>query len=114
MIIVEEVTIYISRRNIKYYKNKGYDAEIFNFLIVNVKDLPLYSKTKIECACDICGKQRMISYFEYRRYDNNYLCRKCSEKKRRETSLKNWGVDNPSKNDIIKEKISNSLKKINI
>lgn len=110
MILTEKITIYISRRNIKYYKNKGYSADIFNFLIIDVLDLPVYSKIKIRCACDECGKERMVGYFEYKRYGEYYYCRKCSEKKRRETSLKNWGVDNPSKNIIVKEKISKSLK----
>lgn len=53
-----------------------------------------------------------MKYFEYKRYGEEYNCRKCSESKRQETSLKNWGVDNPSKNESIKKKISDTIKKL--
>lgn len=110
MLLTEEVTIYISRRNISYYKKKGYKVDMFSYHNILVKDLPKYCKVEVDCRCDKCGKERKIKYFEYQRYNNNYMCRKCSEIKRQETSLKNWGVDNPSKSEIIKKKISDSMK----
>ena len=114
MLLTQNVSIYISRRNIKYYKKKGYNVDIFNYHDILVLDLPIYCKTIVNCSCDICNKEREMKYFEYVRYKDNYTCRKCSEYKRQETSMKNWGFDNPSKCDIIKKKISNSMKKINI
>jgi hypothetical protein len=115
MLLTQSVSIYISRRNIKYYKEKGYDVYIFNYHNISIIDLPLYCKSIVNCKCDICDKEREMSYFEYKRYNDNYTCRQCSEYKRQITSMKNWGVDNPSKNDIIKRKISNTLKaKLNL
>jgi len=111
MILTKYVSIYISRRNINYYKKKGYKIDMFSYQNISIDDLPPYCKVVIDTICDKCGNTRKMKFFEYKRYGDKYLCRKCSESKRKETSMKNWGVDNPSKNQIIKDKISNTLKK---
>ena len=112
MLISVEIVILITKRNIGYFHKKGYNTEMLNMIKVLVKDLPENSHYEIKIACDGCGKIRNMKYFEYKRYKEKYLCRKCAEIKREETSLKNWGVDNPSKNKIIKDKISKSIKKL--
>ena len=108
MILSKDVVILITKRNIGYYRKKGYNTEMLNMIKVKVSDLPNSSHCEIMVSCDKCEKIRKMKYFEYKRYDN-YMCRKCSEIKRQETSMKNWGVDNPSKSDIIKKKISDTL-----
>jgi hypothetical protein len=112
MILTKYVSIYISRRNINYYKKLGYDVNMFTFQNILIENLPQYCKTEIDAVCDNCGKIRKMKYFEYKRYKEKYLCRKCAEIKRKETSLKNWGVDNPSKNKIVKDKISKTIKEL--
>lgn len=102
----------ITKRNIGYFRKKGYDAEMMDTLPVFVGDLPNNSHCEVEVSCNKCKKVKKMKYFEYKRYGEEYCCRKCSESKRQETSLKNWGVDNPSKNDTIKKKISDTIKKI--
>jgi len=112
MLISDEIVIVITKRNIGHFRNKGYDIEMLDSVKIKVNDLPDSSHYEVEVKCDNCGKERNMKYFEYKKYTNIYMCRKCAEIKRRETSLKNWGVDNPSKSKKIKEKISKSIKKI--
>jgi len=111
MLISKEIVIVITKRNIGYFRDKGYSPEMLNSLKISVIDLPNSSHYEVSVSCDNCGKIRDMKYFEYKRYTDLYFCRKCAEIKRKETSLKNWGVDNPSKNKIIKKKISESVKK---
>lgn len=111
MILTKEISIYISNRNIKHFKDLGYNAVMFSYLTVKVSDLPSGSHYKVLCSCDNCEKQREMMYFEYLRYGDKYLCRKCAEEKRKETSIANWGVDNPSKSEMIKKKIGEGVRK---
>ena len=112
MLISKIVQIVITKRNIGFFRKKGYDAEMMDTLSVFVGDLPENSHCEVGVSCDNCKKIRKMKYFEYKRYGDKYMCRQCSEGKRQETSMKNWGVDNPSKSDIIKQKISDTLKKL--
>lgn len=64
-----------------------------------------YCNLKHEKQCDSCGEFFTVLS---RNYNNRVFCNKCSRKnaasKRKETFLKNFGVDNPMKNSEFKEK----------
>ena len=112
MLITKIIEIMVTKRNIGHFRKKGYDAEMMDNLSVFVSDLPDGSHSEVDVSCNECKRIRKMKYFEYKRYGEEYMCRKCSEIKRQETSMKNWGFDNPSKSDIIKKKISDTSKGI--
>jgi hypothetical protein len=99
---------------ISYYKNLGYAIKKGEYIDIKIEDLPVNSSIKIEAKCDYCGKIKNISYLNYNRNfarQNKFSCsKKCSQHKTKDTNIKKYGVDNPSKNETIKE----NKKKTNI
>lgn len=93
---------------------------------IRVEDLKDVSQTRVDVSCDICGDDSNIIYAKYvKNVKRNglYRCKECGlknrsenfknnnlslnpdfQKKKVETFIKNYGVDNPSKSDLIKEK----------
>jgi hypothetical protein len=109
MIIDKKITIKpLSLKD--YYISKGYNVQHSHEEIeIIVSDLPIKSHKKILCKCDICENVVYRKYFQYLKNFNTYkifTCSiKCSQIKVKKTSLEKYGVDNASKNDIIKNKI---------
>jgi hypothetical protein len=117
MILSEKIWIKISNNQIKYWINKGYEIIGHNEVLeVLVSDLPKNSGQKIKVKCDICGKEKSISLNRYNINTKDgktyYSCsRKCSENKNIETLNKKWKVDNISKcNEIKNKKKETSIK----
>jgi very-short-patch-repair endonuclease len=104
-------------RNKKHYVSKGYEyTSMGNEFKVNITDLTKGSKVKIKCICDYCGKEILKSFrnCSYITKDTD-CCQECISKKRKETFLEKYGVDNPAKLDKIKEKIKQTnLKKYGV
>jgi hypothetical protein len=116
MILSREINIKITESNYNYYDYLGYDVYIGEEIIIPVELLPKGSHYKIKCKCDgiDCVIEKEVIYKNYLKYDNNwgeYYCRKCSEKKRKETLRKNYGVDYPIQNSKVLEKMKNTLVK---
>ena len=112
MILSREINVKITESNYNYYDNLGYDVYISEQIIIPVELLPKGSHYKIKCKCDDCGIEKDVIYKNYLKYDNKwgeYYCRKCSEKKRKETLRKNYGVDYPIQNKGVLEKMKNTL-----
>ncbi len=112
MILSREINVKITESNYNYYDNLGYDVYISEQIIIPVELLPKGSHYKIKCKCDDCGIEKDVIYKNYLKYDNkwgDYYCRKCSEKKRKETLRKNYGVDYPIQNKGVLEKMKNTL-----
>lgn len=112
MILSREINVKITESNYNYYDNLGYDVYISEQIVIPVELLPKGSHYKIKCKCDDCGIEKDVIYKNYLKYDNNwgdYFCRKCSEKKRKETLRKNYGVDYPIQNKGVLEKMKNTL-----
>ena len=107
------------------YSNLDYDfsnSEIL-FKITDLKDV---SNQRVDVLCDICNDEYNLQYCKYiKNIKRNgfYSCRKCAnkrrsedmkinnlslnkeyQKKKKETFNNNYGVDNPSKSDVIKQK----------
>lgn len=114
MIITREITIKITESNFQYYENLGYDMSIGENILLPIELLSNGSHYKIKCKCDSCGIEKDVIYKNYIKYDNNwgeYKCRKCSEKKRKETLQKNYGVDYPIQNKKVMTKMKKTLLK---
>jgi hypothetical protein len=148
MILDKEVEIRITSRNLKYYKNSGYNIKINDIVKININHISAHAHIKINCQCDFCDNK---TYIEYRNYfivlnhnDNKYMCKECGKfktsntikekyknlewateitertkqtkikkyndpyysnrKKYVETMNNNFGVDNPSQLNDVKQK----------
>jgi len=141
MIINDTIKIKVYNQMVKYYKEKGYNVP-YNGSEINIKitDLPNGSSVKIDCKCDICNSIKKLPYCDYLqslKVGGYYTCQKChhikSEKtnldkygcnisslqiikdKKKETCLKNWGVEHPMMSkDIIKKSKETNLKKYGV
>jgi len=106
MIINEKIFIKKHYKNINYYSNKGYNVD--NDLIeINSIDILPTSHQKINCKCEICEEILNIKCYSYYNNYNKYnifTCEKCCHFKKKKTTIKNYGVDNPSKSEIIKKR----------
>lgn len=114
MILTREVNVKITESNYNYYDYLGYDVYIGEEITIPVELLPNGSHYKIKCKCDglNCDIEKDVIYKNYIKYDNKwgeYFCRKCSEKKRKETLRRNYGVDYPIQNSNIMNKIKKTL-----
>jgi len=109
MIKEKELKILITRRNKKYYVDKGYECKEINKEIeVSIKDINPNSKIKITAICEICNEEKVISlnkYIENKNRGGYYGCKKCSRLKFKNTNIERFGVDNPMKVQEIKEKV---------
>ena len=115
-ILTKEIKVIPSGKTIQYYKNLGYDAKYHQPLIVQVKDLPKRSGTKIEVLCDICNENKMmVRYADYAstiEKTGSYVCKECSSIKIVQTNLKRYGVRNPLQNEDIKEKVRQTCRNL--
>ena len=114
MIITREISIKITESNLQYYEDLGYDVSISEILLIPVELMSRGSHYKIKCKCDTCSIEKDVIFKNYVKYDNKwgeYLCRKCSEKKRKETLQKNYGVDYPIQNKKVMTKMKITLMK---
>jgi hypothetical protein len=114
MIITREISIKITESNLQYYEDLGYDVSISEILLIPVELMSKGSHYKIKCKCDTCSIEKDVIFKNYLKYDNKwgeYLCRKCSEKKRKETLQKNYGVDYPIQNKKVMTKMKKTLMK---
>ena len=134
MILTKEVEARPRGSMIQYYRDKGYEANYNELIIVNVEDLPNRSNVKVSVKCDYCGKETQMAYADYirlvERY-GDYACKKCGEihskktclkkygceyafqapevkEKNTKTLIKHYGVDNPLKCESIKRKVMNT------
>lgn len=109
MILDKYVKVKINPSNYNYLLSKGYENFKKNDIIpVKVEDLSNGSNVLVNCKCDICGLEKKLNYRFYlkniKKY-NIFTCYKCSKIKVKKTSLENYGVDNPLKSIIIKDKM---------
>lgn len=133
MIITNNVLVNITNTNKKYYESKGYNINDVS-LLIDVKDLPLGSHTKIKVKCSNCGFEKEIVYKNYniQLKRGDYYCNDCKsikikkntkdkygedsvfkipeyQEKIRQTMIKNHGVRNALESNIIKNKMIDDL-----
>lgn len=112
MILTREIEIKINESNFQYYEDLGYDPSIGEIIKIPVELMSKGSHYKITCKCDNCGVEKGVIFKNYIKYGNKwgeYFCRKCSEKKRKESLRKNLGVDYPIQNKKVLEKMKSTL-----
>jgi hypothetical protein len=112
MLVDKTVIIKCNGHMSNYYKSKGYDAEYNKIIEINIDDLPRGSSVKVKVKCDICGKEKMLTYEKYMKNIskyNIYTCStKCAQIKNIKTNNIRYGVDNPLQNKEIHAKVDNT------
>lgn len=97
MIKNEYCEIKISKKNNNWLTTKGYEFNLGDIIIIKTKDLPLGSHKIISVICDICGKEKELTFQKYIKNVNNgdfYSCSvKCAQKKVKKTSVEKYGVE---------------------
>ena len=129
MILTKEVNLTVNPNNIKHLKNLGYEnLKVNENIVIPIEHLSKGSGYKLEVKCDVCGKEKLLSYRRYMLSFNNdeyYACsNKCNfEKKRNKlhskesfekskiTLMKNYGVENSFLSNEIKKKSKETLLK---
>ena len=113
MILDEKIKINISNSNIRFFRDK-YSCKSGDIIDIFVKDLNPKSNFKINCSCDICDEVKCIKYQAYNlnieKYGFYSCSVKCSQIKKKKTCIERYGVDNPMKDENIKEKYKSSIK----
>jgi hypothetical protein len=107
MILTKRLLIKINKNNKKFYLKYFPDIKIDQEIDIPVKYLSKGSSIKIFVKCDICGKEKEISYYSYNQYISNsgyYCCIKCTNHKGKQTNLKKYGVECPNQLESIQEK----------
>jgi len=114
MIKSKTVKLKINNRNKKYYSELGYEIFKGEETEIKVKDLTKGSKVMINAICDICGKEKSITYHEYNKNTQKYnifACdNKCAWVKNKKTNQSKYGKDSYSQTDEYNE----SVKKTNL
>jgi hypothetical protein len=112
MILTREIIVKINESNYQYYQDLGYEVSIGESITIPIELMSKGSHYKILCKCDMCGAEKQVIFKNYVKYDNKwgeYFCRKCSERKRKETLRRNFGVDYPIQNKKVRDKMKNTL-----
>jgi len=97
MIITDKIKIKVSKKNIKHLISKLYDVKLKDIVEIKTEDLNPGSHIKIKVKCDICDKEKELSFQKYIKNiknDNFYACSsKCAQEKVKKTSIKNFGKE---------------------
>ena len=108
MILSDKVKV----KSSKYYKNLGYDISD-KYILVDIKDVPLGSRSVIIAKCDYCFLEKEIKYKNYNdniKKGGKYACSiKCGSLKAKESNLKNLGVESHFQLDEFKQKTKKTL-----
>ena len=110
MIIDKIVKVKIGSHNFKWYLSKGYGPFRKNDIItIKIEDLTLGASTRINVKCDFCNIDNNVQYNNYnnqikKSFDNIYSCKKCKDKKTQITNLQKYGVKYIMKNEDMIEK----------
>ncbi len=82
MILTKFVKIKCHPKNIRHFKNLGYNTEYGKYIIVMVKHLTKGCHVIIEVKCDVCGMEKELEYCDYfnsiTKYNFYACCEKCS------------------------------------
>lgn len=113
MIIENKVKVKGHPKNIKHFKEKGYNIKVGEEIEVDTIDLMRGSPLKVTVACDVCSSEKKLPFREY--YDrtdllkSDYFCSKCKGHKIKKTNLEKYGVENVMQLESTKEKLKKNL-----
>lgn len=111
MILDKKVLIKIVPSNINWFKNKGYKiVSLYEVIEVDIKDLQPTSNAKINCKCDICGKE-FVRKFNKLDFNKMQSCgeQKCKQLLRENTCFLHYGVKVPRQSKELNDKITNTF-----
>jgi hypothetical protein len=115
MLITEYTKIKWNPKICNRYIELGYKfTKIGEEFLVSVNDLTDYSKAKIYCICDYCGKQYETNWSNYKKQKKGILNKDCCsnincvENKSKEAIINKYGVSNIRKISGVDEKIKNT------
>lgn len=114
MILTERIKIKTTNKNITYYKSIGFNITSGEEILIYPQQLPPASIQKILVKCDICGNEKNITMFSYRRNIETYgyysCSQKCSKDKTIKTNIDKYGHSHYNKTDESKNRIKNTKK----
>ena len=96
MLITEKIEVKTSSKNFNYFNNLGYNIKCGDVINIDVKELSNNSHCKVKVKCDVCKKEKEISYREYVRQNTLHdfdTCKKCKNIKNKKTNLERYGVE---------------------
>lgn len=109
MIISKEIEVTVNYLNIDHFKSLGFDVGLNRKIIVKVENLPSQSNKKIQVKCDLCGKEKFLSYQKYNKNIskyNLYCCNtSCSQVKNKMTLKIIYGSENFNRSEENKLKL---------
>lgn len=111
MLITKKIKTKIVPLNYIKLKKHYSDIKYGDIIEIDIEHLSKNSPIEIECKCEICGINKILSYRKYlinkERY-NYYSCKKCKNKKTNITKEKIYGdplYNNPRKMILTKENL---------
>ena len=106
MLLEKKIKIKVSKKNIKHLISKGYDCKLKDNMEIFTKDINPGSHTLVKVKCDICEKEKEISFQKYIKNIENcnfYACSsKCAQEKVKKTNLKKFGTEYYTQTDEYK------------
>jgi len=99
MILTKTFKVGWNSKNKLWYESKGYIFTKYKKEFeVKIEDITHGSRVKVLVKCDECENKKTLVYKSYNRDspDDYYRCIKCREKKRKQTMIERYGVENPS------------------
>lgn len=109
----EFITIKVNPANLKNLVQYIPNIKSGQIITIPITYLTITSHIKIDVVCDICQSERLIPYRQYIKSVSNggyYSCsQKCSKQKAINSNIEKYGVDNPSKSQLVKDKIKNTF-----
>lgn len=109
MLLSKTAKVTTSGKNVKYYRDLGYDCGAKTEIEVKVGDLNNGSNAEVEVLCDYC-KQNIFTtpYKSYIKHTKDYpykiACKDCKGKKIKESNLFKYGVESVSQLEYVKKK----------
>ena len=116
MILDKQVKINISTKTFQYYSDLGYKCQLREPIDIKIEHLQKGTRIKINVRCDVCGLEKELRYTKYIQNTKNFTklyccCLKCASNKKKETMLRNYGVEHALQNKNLLEKSKQTCKK---
>jgi hypothetical protein len=117
MLFSNYTTVYINNYNYekinKQFGNK-LQIKLNAELKIPINLLPDGSGYKVKAICDFCEIIYDIEWRKYLKSESNrerHCCglKECVNKKRKQTNLQKWGVDNPMKSKVVKKRLEQTI-----
>jgi hypothetical protein len=114
MILTNKIKVKISKKNIEHFKNLGKKIKLQDIVEINPEELNNGSHILIEVKCDICNKEKELSYQKYVKNIKNggyyACCSKCAQDKVKKTSIINFGSEYYMQTEEYRESVNKTSK----